>query len=77
MYDNMQLKIPNTCLTLRPGNIIKIGRFSSIRWVVNYGWFQFDNNRAISGWYLINCNDNFAVKPLTDADIVDIYLIES
>lgn len=75
MYAHIELKIPDSSIILRPGNKIRIGRFSDICWEVGYGWFKFDNNREICGWFLIDPVTN-TLKPLTDADIVDIYLLE-
>ena len=62
------------CLT--PGCIVKIGRFSSIRWIVQFGWFSFAGNRAICGWYLINADAPTDVRPLQQIDLDDIYFIE-
>ena len=75
MYCNV-LEIPNTCLKLHPGDIIKIGRFSTIAWIVGYGWYKFDNNRSICGWYITNLDEHSKMKPITDADMIDIYLVQ-
>lgn len=75
MYCNV-LEIPNTCIKLHPGDIIKIGRFNNVSWQVGYGWYQFDGNRSICGWYVINLNETDKIKPITDSDIIDIYLVQ-
>lgn len=59
-----------------PGMTIRIGRFSEIFWIVNFGWFTFAGNRPICGWFLVNKNDSTDVRPIQLTDLNDIYLIE-
>lgn len=74
--DNVELPIPNLRLSLRDGDIIKLGRFDDESWIVHFGWFSFGGNRPICGWYLSSCINEEMVKPLSLADLDDIYLIE-
>lgn len=71
---DMCLNIPNTNKCLHPGDKVKLGRFENAVWAVNYGWFEFDGNRAICCWYLSSEN-NMISKPLNIADLDDIYMI--
>lgn len=74
---NLELNLGDICTILHPGDTIKIGHFSQTYWTVGYGWFKFDENRSICGWYLTSNDSQHIVKPITDADIIDIYLIEN
>ena len=69
------LEIPELQITLHPGDIIKLHRFSSVNWTVHYGWYEFEGNRALCGWYLTNV-DSGMHKPLLKIDLDDIYVIE-
>lgn len=69
------LDVPNTNICLHPGNKVKLGRFETDAWIVNYGWYSFGGNRPVCGWYLIRVCDN-TVKPLQLTDLDDIYMIE-
>lgn len=75
MFDDIYLEIPGTCQRLYPGVKVKLHRFNSKPWIVNYGWFTFDGNRAICGWYLTDFEKG-DIKPLMRTDLRDIYLIE-
>lgn len=72
----MFLNIPNSNRIIRPGNVIKLGRFDSTQWTVSYGWYSFGGNRPVCGWYLVH-DDGITVKPLQLPDLDDIYLITS
>lgn len=69
------LEIPGTAECLRPGDKVKLGRFQTTTWLVNYGWFDFAGNRAFCGWFLTSL-DTKEVKPLLKIDLEDIYAIE-
>ena len=71
-----KLQMPNEDY-LYPGNIISIGRYSATKWKLNFGWFTFDGNRKICGWFLVNQTDTSIIKPLQYPDLYDIYLIEA
>lgn len=75
MNQLMILNIPGTNEYIHPGNNVKLGRFNSEKWRVNHGWFEFDGNRPMCGWYLTNL-DTLQVKPLLKIDLEDIYVIE-
>lgn len=75
--DNLCIHMPNNKCVLRPGSRVKLGRFESILWSVQYGWYSYAGNREVCGWYLICMGDTSIVKPLFRTDLYDIYLIES
>lgn len=76
MYGAIYLDIPGTTERIFPGDIVKLGRFNTQEWIVNYGWFDFAGNRAFCGWFL-TCPDTGEVKPLLKVDTEDIYTIRS
>lgn len=67
--------LPDINATLTSGSRIKLGRFSSRIWTVLYGWYSWGGNRKTCGWYLVS-EPGHQIKPLQDADLDDIYLIE-
>lgn len=69
-----KLEVPGTNLYLRPGCQVKLGRFESQIWEVQFGWFSFGGNRPFCGWYLSKDNGR-TVKPLQLPDLDDIYMI--
>lgn len=75
MLQNISLSIPNSEQVLRPGQVVKLGRFSTDSWKVMYGWYSFGGNRPVMGWYLEK-DAGHTVKPLQLPDLDDIYLIE-
>lgn len=77
MQENISLQIPGSDRQLHPGDIVKLGRFSTEPWVVGFGWFSFGGNRPFCGWYLTSATSEARVKPLQLPDLDDIYLIES
>lgn len=71
-----ELQVPNMEMTLHPGDIVKLHRFSSERWVVSCGWFSFGGNKPINGWYLTSMSTENRIKPLNLSDLDDIYQID-
>lgn len=71
-----KLKLPNGSNYITAGDIIILERFSTVRWIVGYGWYSFDGNRKINGWYLTNF-DSGVIKPLQETDLYDIYFVET
>lgn len=71
------LEVPQLGIVLHPGDKIRLGQFSRIRWIVGYGWFKFGNNRAINGWYLTNAADAQDVRPIQQIDLCDIVVVSS
>lgn len=69
----MCLEIPEIRQTLRPGQYLRLHRFDTQTWCVQYGWFSFGGNRPWCGWYLQN--EKGEVKPLSLPDLYDIYII--
>lgn len=74
MMNDYFLNMPNSQDVLRPGNVVRLGRFSNQDWVVNFGWYEFGGNRPVCGWYLTK-DGGYTVKPLQLPDLDDIYLI--
>ena len=74
MIKNLFLNIPNSREVIRPGNIVKLGRFNNESWEVKFGWYEFGGNRPVCGWYLEK-DGGYTVKPLQLPDLDDIYLI--
>lgn len=70
------LQMPNSNYFLRPGNIVRLGRFDSKDWEVHFGWYSFGGNRPVCGWYLTSDN-GLTVKPLQLPDLDDIYVIQT
>jgi len=75
MDNNISLSIPNSTCCLRPGQVVRLGRFSTDSWTVGYGWYSFAGNRPVCGWYLTHSN-GIDVKPLQLPDLDDIYFIK-
>ena len=69
------LNIPNSGDVIRPGNSVRLGRFSDDEWLVCFGWYSFGGNRPVCGWYLTNLQYG-NIKPLQKTDLDDIYLVE-
>lgn len=76
MTQCLKIDIPNSNRCLKPGCQIRIGRFDTKTWRLQYGWFTFSGNRAICGWYLVNVSDCTEIRPLQQTDLIDIYFIE-
>lgn len=75
MCSDIILEIPGTDVYLRPGCRVKLGRFRSEIWDVQFGWFSFGGNRPWCGWYLTKDN-GLTVKPLQLPDLDDIYMLQ-
>lgn len=75
MY-NLQLKVDELNVCLSPGDVVKLGRFSTINWVVCNGWYAWGGNRPVNGWYLVREDDSNIIKPLQYTDLNDIYMIQ-
>lgn len=74
MKNDLFIDMPDCNSVIRPGNIVKLGRFSTDTWTVNYGWYSFAGNRPVCGWYLTK-DGGLTVKPLQLPDLDDIYFI--
>ena len=68
--------IPNTQTAIYPGDIIKLNRFDDETWIVGCGWYSCNGNRPTNGWFLTSKELAGKIKPLTQSDLNDIYLIE-
>lgn len=73
---NIYLKDPNSNRAIYPGDIVTLKRFSMIDWQVNYGWFSYEGNRPIYGWYLVNLKDLSQIEIFLLSDFDDIYVNE-
>lgn len=76
MAQDTYLEVPFTKEQIRPGDIVKLGRFSSDEWFVCFGWYEFGGNRPVCGWYLTK-DGGLVVKPLQLPDLDDILVITS
>lgn len=72
---SMFLNIPNSQEVIRPGNLVKLGRFSNETWEVCFGWYEFGGNRPVCGWYLTK-DGGLTVKPIQLPDLDDIYSVQ-
>lgn len=70
------LELPNKSLYIYPGNIITLGRFETEKWRVCFGWFSYDGNRKICGWYLQNLMNPCKFKPIQETDLFDVFVVE-
>lgn len=73
--NSIQLNVPQHNLCLLPGQIVKLHRFESEKWVLGYGWYAWGGNREVCGWYLTSCDDKHRIKPLQKPDLDDIYCV--
>ena len=77
MQENLRIDVPSLCISIKPGNVVRLGRFDSTMWVVSHGWFTWGGNRPQCGWFLTDVSNPAVVKPLQLPDLDDIYLVES
>lgn len=70
------LSLPDVEITLYPGNIVVLNRFSTIKWKVCFGWFSYEGNRKICGWYFVRLDNNY-IKPIQEIDLYDIYVVQN
>ena len=70
----MTLHVLGSNIDLYPGDIIRIGRFELVSWIVQYGWYTWGGNRPVCGWSLRDTSTG-DVKPLQETDLIDIYLV--
>lgn len=76
MQIDLCLQVPYLKTKIEPGNIVRLGRFSSDDWVVHFGWYEFGGNRPVCGWYLTK-NGGLVTKPLQRPDLDDIFVVSS
>ena len=67
------IELPDMDIQLHSGDKVRLGRFSSKVWTVNFGWFSYAGNRPFCGWFLTSDEET---KPLQLTDTYDIYLVE-
>lgn len=72
----MELKFPESTKCLHPGDVIRLGRYETVDWIVSYGWYSWGGNRPVCGWYLICKQTPETIKPLQLPDLQDIYYVE-
>lgn len=70
------LKLPGKKLYIYPNNVVILQRFSTVRWRVHFGWFSYEGNRKICGWYLQRIDHPHDIKPIQESDLSDIYVVE-
>lgn len=71
----LSINIPELGITLVPGSRIRLDRFETETWTLHHGWYSFDGNRAICGWYLTS-SDGTITRSLQLIDLDDIYMVE-
>lgn len=76
MNDCLCIEVPDAGCCIKPGNIVRLGRFKQERWLVKYDWYSWGGNRPVLGWFLIR-EKTKEIKPLQLPDLDDIYVIES
>ena len=74
--NKLHLDIPHSDKCVTPECKVKLGRFKSEYWIVQFGWYTWGGNRPVCGWYLVKDSDSTIVKPLQSTDLIDIYIIE-
>ena len=45
--NNLSIKIPNSDQHLHSGDKIRLERFDTEVWIVNFGWYSFSGNRPM------------------------------
>lgn len=74
---HLKLDVPNTRVSISPGDVVKLDRFENTLWEVDHGWFSFGGNRPFCGWYFkSNVNGEYVEKPIQLTDLEDIYVIK-
>lgn len=73
---DLTMYIENAGITIKPGDIVRLGRFQTESWVVQHDWYAFCGNRPVCGWFL-RSQTTQTIKPLQLPDLDDIYLVES
>lgn len=73
MPNDLFIEIPYSGEVIRPGDVVRLGRFSDDDWTVCFGWYSFGGNRPVCGWYLTK--GSCTIKPLQLPDLDDIYVI--
>jgi hypothetical protein len=74
MNNGLFINIPQLNITLFPGSKVQLSRFQTEVWVLNHGWYSFDGNRAVCGWYLTSA-DGTITRSLQLTDLDDIYSV--
>lgn len=73
--DKIKLPVKSLGIELQPGYKIKLGRFRTAEWVVQYGWYSIGGDRPVCGWYLEDALTAGHIKALHLCDLDDIYVI--
>lgn len=76
MGEQITLQLPECGFSIKPCDIVRLGRFDHEVWRVGYGWYAWGGNRPTCGWFLTGVTTQ-NVKPLQLTDLDDIYLIEN
>lgn len=76
MFSSVELELPGCKQCIRPGNIVKLGRFDTVQWVVGFGWYTWGGNRPVCGWFLVDSHNADNLKPLQKPDLDDIYFVQ-
>lgn len=78
----MAIQLPQADITLHCGDLIYLGEYGNIPWVLEYGWYEYGGNRETCGWYIVpQClPDSMTshvtfpkLRPLFKSDLCDIF----
>ncbi|MCM1226111.1 MAG: hypothetical protein NC320_01640 [Clostridium sp.] len=67
------ITIPYTCQRLYIGSIVIIERFPDTKWVLQNGWYMYENQQY-NGWYFCSVPTRTSI-PVEEDDLVDIKII--
>jgi len=59
------LDVPQYNRSFHAGDIVKLDKFSSIEWMIGYGWYNTTIAGPVCGWYLMRCDLPGEIKPFT------------
>lgn len=67
------ITIPYICQRLYIGSIVIIERFSDTKWVLQNGWYMYDNQQY-NGWYFSSIPAQTSI-PVEECDLINIKII--
>lgn len=70
------IEVTERNLILKPGDRILLDRFSTIKWILKFGWYVYAGNRPVLGYYMCEVDNENNIRPLQKPDLTDIILVE-
>lgn len=67
------IRVPNTCEGITVGSIVILSRFPDTKWVLQYGWFSYEDERQ-HGWYFSSIPAQ-TIIPVTDEDLDGLVVV--